>query len=523
MPGEQGKPTTAIPKPVAGLDLRSLPIGPAEAYVLSRVDGRSSEAEIALATGLPAADVAAALQRLAGLGAVNLGTPVAPPRSGTSHPMPGPGGGSGLRSRPTPRILDATAEGDEALPAEALNEDVGIDLDRRKVILRAHARVEGLSHYSLLGVPETAEKKEIKRAYYDLVAVFHPDKYFGKQLGSYKSKLERIFRCMTDAHDTLVKQERRDEYDAFLQSQRATQGLDEPDSSRTLELIREEMEREARLAEERERQTSERRLEVPRYDPAGAAPAVRPSPPPAANAGSLPPVSVQAVRALTADERRRALAKKLGASVAPPRHDEPSAQPVTNVRDSARDALKRRYETKLKEVETERVARYIAQADEAMKNKKLVAAANALRIAVSLAPDDAPLSERYQKVEREASAAMAEQYLEQARYEAGRGQYTEAAQAFERALRGRPTAQIYERTAFCLVEARGDTRKSVEYARKAVELSPNEASYRITLGRAYGRAGMEQSALGEFERARTLAPTDDTIKDWVKRAKRGEI
>ena len=33
-----------LPRPVEGVDLRTLPIGPEEAFVLSRVDGRSSVA-----------------------------------------------------------------------------------------------------------------------------------------------------------------------------------------------------------------------------------------------------------------------------------------------------------------------------------------------------------------------------------------------------------------------------------------------------------------------------------------------
>ena len=53
-------------------------------------------------------------------------------------------------------------------------------------------------------------------------------------------------------------------------------------------------------------------------------------------------------------------------------------------------------------------------------------------------------------------------------------------------------------------------------------MAPNDVAYRITLARVYGRAGMEKSALGELERARTLDPSDDTIKDWIKRVKRGE-
>ena len=34
---------------------------------------------------------------------------------------------------------------------------------------------------------------------------------------------------------------------------------------------------------------------------------------------------------------------------------------------------------------------------------------------------------------------------------------------------------------------------------------------------------MKTSAQNEFERAAQLAPNDDTIKDWLKRLRRGEI
>ena len=62
-----------------------------------------------------------------------------------------------------------------------------------------------------------------------------------------------------------------------------------------------------------------------------------------------------------------------------------------------------------------------------------------------------------------------------------------------------------------------------EHARKAVALAPNEATPRVTLARVYLAAGMKTSAQNEFERAAQLAPNDDTIKDWLKRLRRGEI
>ena len=51
---------------------------------------------------------------------------------------------------------------------------------------------------------------------------------------------------------------------------------------------------------------------------------------------------------------------------------------------------------------------------------------------------------------------------------------------------------------------------------------PTTFQARVTLARIYVTAGMKQSGLAEFERAATLAPKDDTIRDWIRRLKRGE-
>jgi len=197
--------------------------------------------------------------------------------------------------------------------------------------------------------------------------------------------------------------------------------------------------------------------------------------------------------------------------------------PAAGAREAAAESIRNRYESRLSQLRYDRIKRYVQQAEEAVAAKNLVSAANALRVAVTLAPEDSALAARFDEVERLAAATLADQYLEQARYDERRGYFVEAAQSYERMLRGRPTPSVYDRAAHCLVESRTDLKKAVDFARKAVELAPQDVAYRITLARAYGRAEKQQSALAELERARTLAPDDDTIKDWIRRVKRGEV
>lgn len=519
-----------------------------EAFVLSRVDGRTSDAEIALVTGLGVADVTELLRRLDDLGAVTYGQ-ITTPASGTKQaPVGGLLGASGSGTHPrveAPLITDASDASDASDtplitespptaydPAE-LDEPADIPQTRKRTILDLHHKLDAMSHYELLGVSPTANKKAVKSAYFGVVSTFHPDKYYGKSLGSFKPKLERIFQRVTQAHDTLTQPKLREEYDRFLESQLATRALDivaDPASALPeVDEIFREMEREARLA------ATASPSSPPPAGPPGAPLAqggLTPSAVPGGAVvnvpGSSPPVE-SAVRqriSMTPEERRRALARKLGGSIPAPAVRAPQpveSAPAPSAREAAADSLKQRYEAHLTRARDDRLKRYIQAADDAVAAKNMVAATNALRIAVSLAPENVALAERFETIERQAAASLADQYIEQAKYEERRGEFALAAQGYERALRGRPSAQLHERAAHCFLETRGDPKKASDHARKAVEMAPREVAYRITLSRVYARAGMEQSALGELERARTLDPSDDTIKDWIKRVKRGEI
>jgi tetratricopeptide (TPR) repeat protein len=101
------------------------------------------------------------------------------------------------------------------MPAEA-PEDVELDEAKRRYIDDAYAELANLTFYTVLGVPRTADAKAIKNAYYRLAGVVHPDRYFGKRLGSYKPKMVELFTFITTAYETLSSAEKRAEYDAAL-------------------------------------------------------------------------------------------------------------------------------------------------------------------------------------------------------------------------------------------------------------------------------------------------------------------
>ncbi len=135
-----------------------------------------------------------------------------------------------------------------AFDGEALGEDVDLDLDRRKRILFAEAKAAGWTHWEALGLPWNAPAADARAAYVELVKVFHPDRYAGKRLGSYRARLERVFRRVTEARDVLGDDARREAY--------AKQTAPPEEFARL----------EARRLDE-ERRTAERRARLARQNP----------------------------------------------------------------------------------------------------------------------------------------------------------------------------------------------------------------------------------------------------------------
>ncbi len=478
--------------------MKSLPIGPEEAFVLSRVDGRSNETEIAAVTGLDLDRVSGMLTRLSELGAVNFDAPLPPPKRPKPSPSIPPGRGL---TRPVIEARDAG--GSSALhPAAALydpaelDEAVDLELPKKRMILDRFYSLDSVTHYELLGITANAERKAIKEAYFALVGEFHTDRYFGKNLGDFKTKLDRVFQRLTEAHDVLTRTKARKEYDDYLLTQSRTRDLeqalgDERTRAAEVERARRVIEEEARIAERAQHTPGK---------------------------GS--------VRPMDKGERRRALARKLGATTMPPRARS-SAPPASErgpvAQEVVADDLKRRYEQRLNSARESQIDKYRTEAEEALAKNDVVSAANSLRIASSLVPEDEELAAQLEEVQEKANLELAETYHEQARYEERSGRFLEAALSFERAARGKPSAKFYERAAHCLLKGDGDMRRAGELAKKAATMAPKAAEPRITLAKVYAHAGMKESAVKEFERAAQLAPDDDSIKDWIKRLKRGEL
>lgn len=92
-------------------------------------------------------------------------------------------------------------------PSEASPEEI------RHLVQTTFEEMEGKDFYQLLGVAETAQPQDIRKAYFRLAKLYHPDRHFNPQLSDLKGPLEAIFSRLSEAYNTLSSPSLRAEYD----------------------------------------------------------------------------------------------------------------------------------------------------------------------------------------------------------------------------------------------------------------------------------------------------------------------
>lgn len=218
-----------IPRLAPGCDPASLRLTPAEAYLLSRVDGATPWRLLREIGGLAPEEAEASLRAWLASGVIDLGE-----RGAGAAPSAAPA----ARSRPP-----AARPGGGGEPPPAPDPSLDLPLEMQERILAFEARLDAPYH-ELLGVSPEADRRELRKAYFALSKEFHPDRYFGRELGPFAASLERIFRRLTEAYEMLAdpaaRQAARDSRAAEAQSRAAAGRAGSP------LLLRLRAEREAR-------------------------------------------------------------------------------------------------------------------------------------------------------------------------------------------------------------------------------------------------------------------------------------
>lgn len=501
-----GDPKHSVPRPARGVDVTKLPLSGMEGFVLSRVDGTFPISDLASVTGLSLEETSSILEKLADLGAIEIPGYAKKPASAPPPPVQQPEAPAAEMASSAPPVA---RDGLEAC-------DVDPELQHR--IVETFAELDRIDHYQLLGVARSADRKAIKSAYYAMASTFHTDRYFGRNIGSFKTKMEQIFSRATIAHDTLASASRREEYDRYLAGQEQTLAYEQ---------LLEEVD-ETALQPIEERPTPDR-VVVRRSDAPNAEETPRSSAPPPKTPTTPVPLTPEQERA-----RREALARKLGGSsrrmhAVRPTSNAPGARLLTPTPPpvealgptrTASAVVRRPLDGAAEEARRLAAKKHGEEGAVASAKGDHLAAAKAYRAAHKLTSD--PLFEAaHRDAAAKVKAALVDTYLQQARYEEQSQNWTMAALSYLKALDGRPEdPELAERAANALRSEGRDLHRAAHLAEQAVQAKPNHGAYRATLGHVYLDAKLFLRARSELEHAARLLPNDARVRELLSRARK---
>jgi tetratricopeptide (TPR) repeat protein len=175
-----------IPRLASSGDPSNLQLSPEEGFLLSRIDGHTSWTLLRQIGGIAPEQVDRCIERWLSEGVVVV-----------DEGKPGRAAVSVALAEPKPEAASVDFTSD-------LRIDSSLDItpELQAQILEFEASLDQ-SYFELLNVPRDADTKQIKRAYFSLSKVYHPDRYFRARLGDYSARLERIFRKLVEAYELL--------------------------------------------------------------------------------------------------------------------------------------------------------------------------------------------------------------------------------------------------------------------------------------------------------------------------------
>ncbi len=102
----------------------------------------------------------------------------------------------------------AREEREEAEPAEIVV--------TREMIEQAYKDLDARDYYEVLGIGRNATAQEIKKSYFRLAKVYHPDRHIHSEFTDMTPMLEKIFASISEAYNVLNDDAKRDQYNIEL-------------------------------------------------------------------------------------------------------------------------------------------------------------------------------------------------------------------------------------------------------------------------------------------------------------------
>ena len=162
-----------IPVLTPGIELTAYNLEPLEGYLISRLDGVSSISVLAGVVAMPVAELNSRVERLVNEGLLYWKKSEAP---------------------------------------KAAAPQVQLEPEAQVRIKAAENLVRSCSLWEIFGVKPNSPQSELKQIYFAMSKIYHPDCYYGRELGEYKQRIEELFQQIKSGYETLCSEEASQEY-----------------------------------------------------------------------------------------------------------------------------------------------------------------------------------------------------------------------------------------------------------------------------------------------------------------------
>lgn len=125
---------------------------------------------------------------------------------------------------PPPRSLEQLAAAATDLDPGALAEEVDLPTELKRQVLYLHGNLHRLDYYRLLAVERGAEIRDLKLAFRKRTKIFHPDRYFRRDVGSFGPRITELYKVVSQAYDVLSDPSKRRLYDLTLRQMEEAAG-----------------------------------------------------------------------------------------------------------------------------------------------------------------------------------------------------------------------------------------------------------------------------------------------------------
>ncbi len=367
--------------------------------------------------------------------------------------------------------------------------------------------------YEFLGVGENVDKKIIRDGYFVLSKQFHPDAYFGRNLGKYRARLDELFRQLTVAYETLSNRQQRAEYDVSI-GLAPNRKMDPPPTPADPQAVRDAL-----------RQTGPIVAGIPGGSAARATGEQAVIPPPLRSTGEgaalrtpmpKPPAPVERTSAEIARAKEGLAHKLRGNWTSTGETAAISPSHPTNTAGALRAQFANREDLAV-------ASKIDALRDSARRLEAtgdFGGAANTMQIAMGILPNDEGIRQEYERLHKRGAIQHLAQNQTAARDAEKAGDWQRAYQYWQKALVADPLEYSANlQSGFALLYLRRDLPKAAEFARKALGANPRSVNAYVLLAEIFLVAEKPASARRAAEEAAKLDPTSATVKDVLIRSR----